>query len=262
MTTPIVLIAPAMAVPSTFYRPLVAAFEARGWTATTLSRRGFGPDGPPASRRRDWSYGDEIDDVQRAVDAARAEAGDRPVLLFGHSLGGQLSAAVQLGDRSADGLVLVGVSVPHFRHYGLMGLGLGTMALTIPFVSRLVGHVPAPWFGAPGARTLMTEWAQMVWRDRLPYPVDAPFSTPTFAVHLEGDTYSVAAAAREFEQRLVAPAALTRWEYAAAASPAGGSTHHVFWVRTPDPVVDRVVAWWDQANASTGGQEQTRFRSP
>jgi hypothetical protein len=29
--------------------------------------------------------------------------------------------------------------------------------------------------------------------------------------------------------------------------PEGGSTHHIHWVRTPGPVADRVVAWWDAA---------------
>ena len=50
---------------------------------------------------------------------------------------------------------------------------------------------------------------------------------------------------------------------AKAAGPTG-TTDHVRWARSPDPVVDRIVEWFDQfqANASTGGQAQTRFRSP
>ena len=60
MTAPIVLVGPAMAVPSRYYRPLVEEIESRGWSARALARRGFEPDEPVASRRDDWSYADEI----------------------------------------------------------------------------------------------------------------------------------------------------------------------------------------------------------
>ncbi|MCD9152861.1 serine aminopeptidase domain-containing protein [Aeromicrobium duanguangcaii] len=263
MSTPIVLISPAMAVPSSFYSPLVEAFEERGWAARVLPRRGFEPGLPRASREHDWSFADEIADTQASVDAARADHPDRPVLLFGHSLGGQLSAAVQIGARPADGLVLVGVSLPYFRHYPGGGLPIATMALSVPVVGRLRGFVPKPWFGAPGARTLMSQWARVVRIGRPPFAVDRRVAAPTLSVQLAGDGFSVAAAVRRFDDSLIEPAALTRWEYTRDLVPEGGSTHHVFWVKRPSPVVDRVVRWWtDQANASAGGQEQTRFRSP
>ncbi|MFH7324421.1 alpha/beta fold hydrolase [Aeromicrobium sp. JJY06] len=263
MSTPVVLISPAMAVPSSFYGPLVAAFVERGWTARALPRRGFERDLPRASRRHDWSYADEIADTQAAIDAAREEHPGRPVVLFGHSLGGQLGGAIQIGPRPADGLVLVGVSLPHYRHYPRIGLPLAAMALSMPLVGLVRGHVPKPWFGGPGARTLMNEWAHVVRTGRPPYPVQRRMTLPTLAVHLEGDGFSIAAASERFERTLVEPAALTRWEYTRDVVPEGGSTHHVLWAKHPRPVVDQVVRWWtDQANASTGGQEQTRFRSP
>lgn len=263
MTTPIVLISPAMAVPSSFYGRLVASFEERGWQARALTRRGFEPDLPRASRQHDWSYADEIADTQEAIDAARAEQPERPVVLFGHSLGGQLGGAVQIGPRPAEGLVLVGVSLPHFRHYPRIGLPMAAMALTVPLVGRIRGHVPKPWFGGPGARTLMSEWAAVVRNGLPPYPVERRITRPTLAVHLAGDGFSIIAAAHRFERTLVEPDALTSWEYERDLVPEGGSTHHVHWAKHPGPVVERVVRWWtDQANASTGGQEQTRFRSP
>lgn len=263
MSTPVVLISPAMAVPSSFYAPLVAAFEQHGWTAHALPRRGFERDLPQASRQHDWSYADEIADTQAALDAARFEHPGRPVVLFGHSLGGQLGGAIQIGPRPADAMVLVGVSLPHFRHYRRIGLPLAAMALTVPVVGAVRGYVPKPWFGGPGARTLMREWARVVRNGHPPYPVERRITRPTLAVHLAGDGFSIEAAAHRFERALVDGAALTRWEYTRDLVPEGGSTHHVLWARHPGPVVDRVVRWWtDQANASTGGQEQTRFRSP
>lgn len=45
MTAPVVLIAPAMAIGSGYYRPLVEELESRGWEARALPRRGFESDG-------------------------------------------------------------------------------------------------------------------------------------------------------------------------------------------------------------------------
>ncbi|MCL7430282.1 alpha/beta fold hydrolase [Streptomyces sp. YS415] len=106
-STPIVLIAPAMAIGSGYYRPLVAEFERRGWQARALRRRGFERGEPRASRREDWAYRDEIDDIAQAVAAVRAQSPARPVLLLGHSLGGQLVAGHELTRPPANGVITV-----------------------------------------------------------------------------------------------------------------------------------------------------------
>ena len=68
MQHPIVLINPAMAIGSRYYEPLVASFESHGWEARALTRRGFEEDLPTASRRDDWSYADEIADLDAQSD--------------------------------------------------------------------------------------------------------------------------------------------------------------------------------------------------
>ena len=108
----LVLISSAMAVPSVFYRPVVAAFEERGWDAIALPHTGFERGEPPASRSNDWSYADEMQRIADAVAKARAEAPERTVILIGHSLGSQISAGHQLHHPPADGFVAIGASVP------------------------------------------------------------------------------------------------------------------------------------------------------
>jgi predicted alpha/beta hydrolase len=242
VTAPIVLISSAMAVSSRFYTPLVDAFTARGWDAVALPRRGFEKDLPAASRTVDWGYDDEISDIADAVAKARAEHPARPVILLGHSLGSQLGAGHQLHRDPADGFVCVAASVPYWRFYGLPLRGL---ASTIPVVASLRGHLPPPFFGAPGARTLMREWARFVRTGTPPFPVPHKITTPTLAVRLEGDTYALPASTSRFLELFVDPDVVTDWTYEKANVPEGGSTHHVHWVRTPGPVADRVVAWWD-----------------
>lgn len=251
---PHVLVSPAMAVPSRFYRPLVAAFEDVGWSAQALGRRGFEPDGRTASRADDWSYADEIDDLADAVRAARRAEPARPVLVLGHSLGAQLAVGLQQRDDTtvhADGLVMVGASTPHHRFYPYGGLPMLAFASAIPLVTQGLGHLPKPAFGAPGARTLMREWARFVRTGGPPFEVREPVTTPALVVHLQGDAYAVSAANKRFVEQFLDPAAVTRWVYTRDAVPDGGSTDHVRWVKHPGVVVDRVVTWWQTASVPT-----------
>lgn len=234
-----------MSVPSGFYRRLAEHVESHGWHASLVPTRGFDRGSPRASRSEDWSYASEAQAIADHVAAARRERPDAPVILLGHSLGAQLGAMHQLHHPPADGFVVVGASVPHYRTYPRGGLGVLFMGLTVPVVTRVVGHVPPPMFGAPGARTLMREWAAMVRTGRPPFAVPGPVPSPTLVVTLEGDHLAVRASTDRYVSTFLDPDRTTRWTYRRSDVPDGGTTDHVQWVRTPGPVVDRMVRWWD-----------------
>lgn len=243
--SPLVLIAPAMAIGSAYYRPLVEAFGARGWEARALSRRGFERGLPRAGRGNDWTYADEIADIARAVESARAERPSRPVLLLGHSLGGQLVAGHELTRAPADGVITVGGAIPHYRHFRYGGIPLLVMAAGIvPVTTTLFGHLPKPAFGGPGARSLMREWARMVLTGRTPYPVAHPVRTPSLIVSLDDDDLAPRAAVDAMAGELFTADAVERWHYRDEEVPPGSSNDHIAWVRTPEPVVDRIIGWW------------------
>lgn len=244
-----------MGVGSRYYRILVEDLQARGWDARALPRRGFEPDDAPAARGNDWSYADEIEVIADAVAQARTEQPDRPVILLGHSLGAQLAAGHQLTRVPADSVVTVGGCLPYRRDYpprlalppAIMG-GVG-----VPVLTRLFGHVPRPAFGGPGARTLMREWGRMAVRGTLPFdgPPHTPrITSPTLLISLEGDSYAPERAVRAFGERLFDPATTQHWTYADADVPEGHSNGHLPWARTPGPVVDRIVAWWQAQSTS------------
>lgn len=241
---PLVLISAAMAIPSGFYRPLIAAFEERGWDARALPTRGFERGEPIASRTNDWSYADEMSMIANAVAKARADQPDRPVILLGHSLGAQIGAGHELHHPASDGFVTVGASVPHFRSYPYGGLPVLFMGISVPVVTRLRGFLPKPFFGAPGARTLMREWARFVRSGRPPFEVPRRVTTPSLVVQLQGDAYAVSKSNKVFTKTFLDPAVVTRWVYAKDVTPEGGTTDHVMWVKTPAPVVDKILHWW------------------
>lgn len=192
---PIVLIAPAMAIGSGYYRPLVEEFERRGWKARALGRRGFEKGQPRASRAEDWTYRDEIDDIARAIAAARAEAPGRPVLVLGHSLGGQLVAGHELTQSPADGVVTIGGAIPHYRRFRYGGIHLAVMAASIvPVATALLGYLPKPAFGGPGARSFMRQWARMVLTGRPPFATGHRIRTPSLVVSFGDDRLSPEAA--------------------------------------------------------------------
>lgn len=240
---PIVLISPAMAIGSRFYRPLVAEFERCGWAAQALPRRGFEQDDAPASRRRDWSYRDQIDDIERAVEQARRADPARPVLLLGHSLGGQVAVGHQTTENAVDGLITVGTSLPYWRTYP--GIGLLAMGLVTPVVTYAFGYLPRPFFGAPGARTMTREWARMVVTGKPPFAVPAPLRLSALIVSLDADDLAPAASIDRFAERIFNPDKMTRWHYRADDANAETSDDHIGWVRGSGDIVEKVVAWWD-----------------
>lgn len=245
---PLVLIAPAMAIGSGFYRPVAEEFERHGWRARALPRRGFERGQARASRSADWSYQDEIDDMAHAVSQARADEPGRPIILLGHSLGAQLAAGLELNTQTpADGIVTVGGTIPHHRLFPFAGADLVLMAgVIVPAATATFGYLPKPAFGAPGARTLMREWARMILTGKPPFPAHGRIATRTLAISLDGDKLCPSRAVDAFAKNLFELDSVTRWHHTREVAGPDTSLDHIGWVRTPGSIVSRVVEWWPQ----------------
>jgi predicted alpha/beta hydrolase len=240
-----VLISPAMAVHSGFYKPLVDSFAAHGWGSRVVPRRGFDFGDVPASRTNDWSYDDER--ATLAAEIALEKAAGRNVIVLGHSLGGQIAIGLQQRPGAADGFVGIGTGIPwalgDIRSSQFHG-GEGLLGLAVPVVTRALGYWPKPGFGGPGPATLMREWAGMLRNGRLPGGLAAPVTTPSLLITLDGDGMAAASSTVRMS-RMIAPSALTTWTYTRADAPDGAELDHLRWVRSPDAVVTKIIDWWN-----------------
>lgn len=126
-------------------------FASAGVRAIAFDFRGHGDSGKPASQGGFWSYDDLVlRDLPAVVGAARDRAGDAPVIVAGHSLGGHTSLAAQgIGKLGADALILVAAApwIPRFdRSLARRALKFATLEALVKTTAR-VGYFPAKKLG-------------------------------------------------------------------------------------------------------------------
>lgn len=112
----VVVVAPALGVPHGFYARYASYLNTRGFDVLSFDYRGIAGSGA----------GIDVDDIelahwgtrdlQAALQGAHAQADGRPVLLVGHSIGGQIIGLAGASEALA-GLVLVAASAPHPSRY-------------------------------------------------------------------------------------------------------------------------------------------------
>ena len=116
---PVILIFPAMAAPARAYRKMGRFFAERRYRVVLAEPRGIGRSGAVPSRRVDYGVEAHLDfDWPAFVEWAQAQYSPAPLVLLGHSLGGQLSAiyAGRAGPEFA-ALVLLNAAFVHYRNW-------------------------------------------------------------------------------------------------------------------------------------------------
>lgn len=142
-----IVIAPAMAVPQSFYAPFAQYLAAQGYAVWTFDYRGTGESLNGSMRDvkadlTDW-YSHDYDAVVNA--AADAQAGV-PVFAVGHSFGGQSAPLLPSRARLA-GLINIAVGSGSLRH------NTPRIRRTAPLMWHIMVPLLCPLFGYfPGAR--------------------------------------------------------------------------------------------------------------
>lgn len=242
-----VLIWPAMGVPARFYRPFATALREAGLAVTVADLRGTGASTPPASRRSRYGYPELAGDVGAVLAALPPDP--RPVLLVGHSLGGQacLLHLASSGDHpvarvpQVAGLALVAVGLPYWRVYrDRRRLWVLPFTQGIHATARLLGFWPGWGFGGRQAHGVIRDWSFTARTGRFPPAGGLDLEgavtrvrVPVLAVSLERDQYTPAPTVDLLVRKLAA--APVQREHV------DGAADHFSWARTAGPIADLVA---------------------
>lgn len=245
---PVVIIWPAMGVRARYYRPFAAELRAAGLAVVVADLRGTGASTPAPSRASTYGYPELVGDVSAVLEHLKPRYAGRRRLLLGHSLGGQ-AAVLHLaltGDTTVDGLVLVAVGLPYWRHYpGRRRFGVLPYTQGIVATSALLGVWPGWGFGGRQARGVIRDWGQTARTGRFPRinGVDADTAvgrirTPVLAISVDNDQFTPHETLDRLCEKLGA-APVQRERYTAAQ--AGGRLDHFVWVRASAPMAARIA---------------------
>ncbi|MCA2207600.1 alpha/beta hydrolase family protein [Nocardia rosealba] len=238
--TPTLLVLPALGVVARHYQRFSEAAQAQGFHVLTLDYRGQGASDLVISRGTRFGYADLVaGDLTEAITWARGQ-GTGPLVLIGHSLGGQLAAALEsMSPGEFDGLALVAAGTPHWRAFtGRARL----VPLVLPTVFAGIAHAQGVFegrrfgFGRQSAQ-LIEDWARMArtgsWSEK---PVALPDrSIPLLAISFGSDQLAPTSAVDALV-RFFPCATTTRAHF-------GEPSGHVGWLKQPDVVVDVLNRW-------------------
>jgi predicted alpha/beta hydrolase len=244
---PVVLIVPAMGMPSSYYHRFGEALAAAGLHCSLLELRGHeATGGRVPGRDYDYGYVDMVDDVADAVGATREALPQAPVMLLGHSMGGQVGtmyAALHPGELV--GIVLVASGTPHWRTWApwILPLSVGFVA-----VSKVVGHFPGHRlkFAGRESRGLIRDWAHLVRTGRFVAGEEglAGVDLPVLGISVEGDWLGPAGSVDALVAKM--PHARVERDHLDIEG-----VDHFKWARRPEVVVPRIVAWAASAVRAT-----------
>ncbi len=252
-SAPVLVCMPAMGVPAKYYDPLAGPILQEGWRFVTADLRGNGLSALRVRKGVDFGYREMLSfDWPAVTEAVRKRFPQAPLCLFGHSLGGQLSALyLAANGREADGLVLVAAPSVYWRGWGLP-LGLGILAGTqgACAAARVLGYFPGRrlGFGGTEARGVICDWARQSRTGRYEpagSPVDyegllEKLRIPVLAVSFEGDFLSPERAVANLLAKMPAADIVH-------VNLSGYGLDHFGWVRNAAPLIGPLREWMPRA---------------
>ncbi|MDQ7782905.1 MAG: alpha/beta fold hydrolase [Desulfomonilaceae bacterium] len=254
--SPVILCMPAMGVPADYYEPLALVGAEKGLHMITADLRGIGLSSVRASRRTQFGYRELIRyDLPAFVSSARARFPRNPILLLGHSLGGQLGALyASANPGKIAGLILVASGSVYFRGWTFpSNVGLIISSQFIRVVAEIFGYLPGKrlGFGGTESRQLIRDWSRQALSgryDSLGDSVDyeallSEVRTPILAISFARDFFAPYKAVRNLYAKMsMAP---TTHHHCSAADLGlrDNQLDHFQWAKNPEPIVSIISRW-------------------
>lgn len=168
-----ILIAPAMSVRQDYYTAFAQFLAAKGYAVATFDYRYSGFNAPKTLRGVKLNFDDWADDLAQMIAACKARHPALPLVVFGHSLGGQLMGFAAR-NHEVDAMFTVGSGTGYWRHNHFQPLRLFYLwFIAMPLFTRLFGYFPGRRLKKVGdlSRDMALTWSR--WCRHPDYYVDA-----------------------------------------------------------------------------------------
>lgn len=247
------LFVPAMGVAARHYDGLAAALAAQGIVCAVHEWRGIGSSSVRASRRKDWSYRELLDDdLHASFDEIARQAPGVRWRLGGHSLGSQFAALLAAADPRAHGIFVVAGGTPYWRTFP--GWQKWLLQGIFGFMNTLGsanGHFPGRRTGFAGneARGVIRDWTRTGRSGHYRVPglrrdyeqALQACRLPVLAVRCVEDWYVPPASLEHLLAKL--PHATIRRIELGREALGGHKADHFGWMRQPQAVAAAVHEW-------------------
>lgn len=249
-TVGVLVFNPAMGTKARFYEPLAKAFSAAGYHVLLHELRGNGISPLRASRRCDFGYKDLLQDLHYLINEAKSRFGELPLVLGGHSLGGQLSLLYSAQHpANISQILLVACGTPHWSGFrGKQKWLLKVVPYLFTSSALAAGYFPGDRLGFGGiqGRTLILDWGHLAKRNQFKVTDDecdyeqalAQVDVPVKAFCFVSDPYAPEAAVRKIVEKLPADQVqlqcLTNEEI-------GFKATHLNWVKHAEQLMPRFI---------------------
>ena len=252
---PIVLFNPAMGVRASFYEAMAKALQREGFNAATADLRGLGLSTVKVSRGVDFGYREIVEeDLPAIVEALRELWGrDNKLVIFGHSLGGQLACLHASAARSPpDALVLVACCSVYWRSWDFpLDFGILLFEQIARLTAEVVGYFPGHLFrfGKQEAKRLTRDWAHQGFTGRyepegsgIDYEARMrELKIPVLALSFTDDWYAPEAAVRHLLDKM--PLARREHRHLTPQSLGAERMGHFPWAKQPELIAPRLAVW-------------------
>jgi predicted alpha/beta hydrolase len=251
----------AMGVEAGFYTRLALALQSRGYQVFTVDNRGLGLSSVEIRRGVDHGFREVAEvDMPAVVKWVREGTGDRPLVLLGHSLGGQLNCLYAAGAPvKPDALVLLTCCSVYWGSFQWpMNFGLWLFGFIARGITEALGFWPGKVlrFGRKEPLTLTRDWTHQCRTgryeprgSRVDYEARlAELELPVLAISFTDDTYAPKEAVDHLLRKM--PAAATDHLHIDPEELGVERLSHFDWAKRPDPVVPTINAWLEAVLAS------------
>jgi predicted alpha/beta hydrolase len=158
----VVVFAPAMGVRQDYYAEFADYLAAHQFLVGTMDYRAMGFNEPASLRGEKVTFMDWQVDIENLLESAAKRASGLPLILCGHSLGGQLLGTLR-NRRHIDAVLTVASGTGYWGHNPKMRLQLLYLwYFAMPLMTRLCGYFPGRRLNKVGnlPREIALTWAR------------------------------------------------------------------------------------------------------